>query len=408
MARQDGVDHLLRAAAALLRAPRRLRTRCSWATARCSRRCASSPRSLGVEDIVEFTGRVEPDDGRPHAVHRRRVPCPDPRNPLNDVSSMNKIPEYMAMGRPIVAYDCASPESAPATPPSSPPPNDDAGSSADVARLLDDPERRAAMGAAGRGRAEGGARLGAPGALVAAGLRPCARHRGTRPRPPEGTATASALLDASARSTSRPPPITPRHRSPPRHRPIRATSARSSSAATTGPRHRAQPRPPRHPGLRDRRRASITQFSRYAMHCGLCPDLRDEARWRRLLGRAAWASTAGCSIRPGTRPWRRSRNRERLREYSECRPPTGKRCVGLGQAQHLSVGRGAGDPNAAQPGTRRVETRSGRHRAAVRAQAGDQGALLLRHQGQGLARRQPRGAARAAREGARRSSARER
>src|SRR4051812_47800194 len=31
--------------------------------------------------------------------------APDPHNPLNDVSSMNKIVEYMAMGRAIVSFD---------------------------------------------------------------------------------------------------------------------------------------------------------------------------------------------------------------------------------------------------------------------------------------------------------------
>ena len=31
--------------------------------------------------------------------------CPDPKNPLNDVSTMNKTMEYMAFGLPVVAFD---------------------------------------------------------------------------------------------------------------------------------------------------------------------------------------------------------------------------------------------------------------------------------------------------------------
>ncbi len=31
--------------------------------------------------------------------------CPDPLNPLNDVSTMNKTMEYMAFGLPVVAFD---------------------------------------------------------------------------------------------------------------------------------------------------------------------------------------------------------------------------------------------------------------------------------------------------------------
>ena len=30
---------------------------------------------------------------------------PDPKNPLNDVSTMNKTLEYMAFGLPVVAFD---------------------------------------------------------------------------------------------------------------------------------------------------------------------------------------------------------------------------------------------------------------------------------------------------------------
>jgi glycosyltransferase involved in cell wall biosynthesis len=30
---------------------------------------------------------------------------PDPKNPFNNVSTMNKVVEYMAMGKPIVAFD---------------------------------------------------------------------------------------------------------------------------------------------------------------------------------------------------------------------------------------------------------------------------------------------------------------
>ena len=31
--------------------------------------------------------------------------CPDPYNTLNDKLTMNKVMEYMALGKPIVQYD---------------------------------------------------------------------------------------------------------------------------------------------------------------------------------------------------------------------------------------------------------------------------------------------------------------
>jgi hypothetical protein len=55
---------------------------------------------LGLGDCVEFTGRV-PDEFVQRCLSTADV-ClsPDPRNPLNDAATMNKVVEYMAMGRP--------------------------------------------------------------------------------------------------------------------------------------------------------------------------------------------------------------------------------------------------------------------------------------------------------------------
>ena len=64
-------------------------------------------KDLGLDDMVEFTGRV-PDEFVQRCLSTADV-ClsPDPKNPLNDVSTMNKVLEYMAMGRPIVSFDLA-------------------------------------------------------------------------------------------------------------------------------------------------------------------------------------------------------------------------------------------------------------------------------------------------------------
>lgn len=64
-------------------------------------------RELQIEDSVTFTGRV-PDEEVITALSTADV-CvsPDPATPLNDVSTMNKTLEYMAMGKPVVAFDLA-------------------------------------------------------------------------------------------------------------------------------------------------------------------------------------------------------------------------------------------------------------------------------------------------------------
>jgi len=62
-------------------------------------------RELAVEDCVEFTGRI-PDAALWEIVSTADV-CvnPDRANEMNDKSTMNKILEYMALGKPIVQFD---------------------------------------------------------------------------------------------------------------------------------------------------------------------------------------------------------------------------------------------------------------------------------------------------------------
>jgi glycosyltransferase involved in cell wall biosynthesis len=60
---------------------------------------------LGLGDYVEFTGRA-PDELVARIMSTADVGLsPDPKNPLNDVSTMNKTMEYMAYELPVVAFD---------------------------------------------------------------------------------------------------------------------------------------------------------------------------------------------------------------------------------------------------------------------------------------------------------------
>jgi glycosyltransferase involved in cell wall biosynthesis len=60
---------------------------------------------LGIADYVTFTGRV-PDENLLEMLSTAEV-CvnPDVANAMNDMSTMNKIMEYMALGKPIVQFD---------------------------------------------------------------------------------------------------------------------------------------------------------------------------------------------------------------------------------------------------------------------------------------------------------------
>ena len=60
---------------------------------------------LGLAGHVEFTGRA-PDELVARILSTADVGLsPDPKNPLNDLSTMNKSMEYMAFELPVVAFD---------------------------------------------------------------------------------------------------------------------------------------------------------------------------------------------------------------------------------------------------------------------------------------------------------------
>ena len=154
MGPQDGVDHAIRALAALQR------RRQDWhavfmGDGEMLEEMQALARDLGLNGAVEFTGWVEHDTVSRVLSTSDVCLAPDPKNPLNDVSSMIKLTEYMAMSRPIVSYDLQ--ESLVGA--------GDAAAFAcaddvdDFARriddLLDDPARRRTMGEAGRARVEG-------------------------------------------------------------------------------------------------------------------------------------------------------------------------------------------------------------------------------------------------------------
>jgi glycosyltransferase involved in cell wall biosynthesis len=63
--------------------------------------------AMGLDDYVTFTGRV-PDEVLLTVLSTAEV-CvnPDRPNAMNDKSTMNKIMEYMALGKPIVQFDLA-------------------------------------------------------------------------------------------------------------------------------------------------------------------------------------------------------------------------------------------------------------------------------------------------------------
>ena len=109
---------------------------------------------LGLAGHVEFTGRAS-DEQVARIMSTADVGLsPDPKNPLNDVSTMNKTMEYMAFELPVVAYDLRETRVSADEAAVYVTPNSVADYAAAIVELMDDEPRRNRLGKLGRRRVE--------------------------------------------------------------------------------------------------------------------------------------------------------------------------------------------------------------------------------------------------------------
>jgi glycosyltransferase involved in cell wall biosynthesis len=156
MGPQDGVDYALRALSEL----RDSQGRTDWHAVFVGAgdtfdEMVKLADSLGLADDVEFTGRIPDEDLVRYLSTADVCLSPDPKNPLNDVSTMNKVMEYMAMGKPIVSFDLREARVSAGAAAVYAQANDTAEFAKLTAELLDDPAERARMGELGRTRVDG-------------------------------------------------------------------------------------------------------------------------------------------------------------------------------------------------------------------------------------------------------------
>jgi glycosyltransferase involved in cell wall biosynthesis len=104
MGSQDGVDYLLRSVASLRKRREDFHVLIMGGGTELDflKRYAFE---LDLGDFVTFTGRVSDEEMLVAMSTADVCVCPDPKNPLNDVSTMQKTLEYMALGKPVVAFD---------------------------------------------------------------------------------------------------------------------------------------------------------------------------------------------------------------------------------------------------------------------------------------------------------------
>jgi glycosyltransferase involved in cell wall biosynthesis len=154
MGPQDGVDHAIRALAWLRE------RRDDWQAVFIGEgeslpAMQALAAELGIADRVEFTGWRYDDDIREILSTCDVCLAPDPPSPLNDVSTMIKIPEYLAMGCPVASYDLSESRYSAGDAALYATPGDPAALGRAVEELLEEPALRAKMAARGQAAVRG-------------------------------------------------------------------------------------------------------------------------------------------------------------------------------------------------------------------------------------------------------------
>lgn len=106
MGKQEGIDYLLRAVKYIVVEMGRRDVHFGLVGSGPEiKRLKDYAEELGISDYVTFTGRV-PDKDMLEMLNTADI-CvnPDVANQMNDQSTMNKVMEYMALGKPVVQFD---------------------------------------------------------------------------------------------------------------------------------------------------------------------------------------------------------------------------------------------------------------------------------------------------------------
>jgi glycosyltransferase involved in cell wall biosynthesis len=155
MGRQEGIDYLLRAAHHIISAMGRRDVHFGLVGGGTElEEMRKYAKELGIAEYVTFTGRV-PDREMLEMLNTADV-CvnSDVASEMNDKSTMNKIMEYMALGKPIVQFDLSEGRFSAQQASLYARKNDAVDMAEKIVQLLDNPVLREEMGRYGRHRVE--------------------------------------------------------------------------------------------------------------------------------------------------------------------------------------------------------------------------------------------------------------
>lgn len=154
MATQDGLEYLLEAIAHIVHARRREDiTFTLIGSGDIVPKLKRLTSQLRIEEYVVFTGRIRDDELLATYLSTADVcVAPDPKNDLNNHCTLIKIPEYMAIGKPVVSFDLTESRYSAQDAAVYATPNDAKEFGDRIIELVDDPARRERMGEFGRAR----------------------------------------------------------------------------------------------------------------------------------------------------------------------------------------------------------------------------------------------------------------
>lgn len=153
MGKHDGTDHLVRALHHLLHDFGRTDFLCVLVgTGNALPRIKSLSEQLRLSEHLLFTGWVEPHQVKYYIGAADICVAPEPSNMYNDRCTVIKIAEYMAMAKPVVAFDLPEHRVTAQAAAVYARPNDELDFARKIACLMDDPEQRRMMGRLGRER----------------------------------------------------------------------------------------------------------------------------------------------------------------------------------------------------------------------------------------------------------------
>lgn len=155
MGPQDGVDYALQALAALMDMRPDDWHAVFVGAGDCFDEMRALASRLGLDGHVTFTGRIPDDELLAYLSTADVALSPDPHNPLNDVSTMNKVLEYMAVGLPIVSFELREARVSAGDAARYVACNDTDTFAAAASALLDDPAEREWRGTIGQERVAG-------------------------------------------------------------------------------------------------------------------------------------------------------------------------------------------------------------------------------------------------------------